>query len=212
MAGGHARAPSAPGVIVRIFNPPELTRPGYVSDFNPPMKHYDFPPRFRALYENAVARYAAGKRGPGTFFTGEENAFLFANGLTAQSLYDYAEDHHGYGGEPGLEHALAIELVRRDYFLNVQAGRASSVSLDPSTLPAKAEAVRGISWLPRLLPKARATLHGELPPSLMYCCGGDRGFFKEHNILPAEFLALVWRHGNDDTAIVDWVTRRSLAK
>jgi hypothetical protein len=42
----------------------------------------------------------------------------------------------------------------------------------------------------------------------MYCCGGDRKFFKEHNILPAEFLALVWRHGTDDAALVDWVLRR----
>jgi len=42
---------------------------------------------------------------------------LCANGLTAQNLYDYAEDFTG-GGEPTWETALAIELVRRDYFLN----------------------------------------------------------------------------------------------
>jgi hypothetical protein len=45
----------------------------------------------------------------------------------------------------------------------------------------------------------------------MFCCGGDRKFFKEHDILPAEFLALVWRHENNDGAIIDWVTRRSAA-
>jgi hypothetical protein len=43
----------------------------------------------------------------------------------------------------------------------------------------------------------------------MFCCGGDRKFFKEHDIVPTEFLSLIWREGNDDAAIVDWVVRRS---
>jgi hypothetical protein len=45
----------------------------------------------------------------------------------------------------------------------------------------------------------------------MYCCGGDRRFFKAHDILPAEFLSLVWRHENDDHAIIDWVLQRGTA-
>jgi hypothetical protein len=175
------------------------------------MKHFDFPRQFRALYDKAVGLYAQGKRGPESFFTKEEQAFLAANGITPQHLYDYAEDHNGYDGEPGFEHALGIELVRRDYFLNAQGGRASSTPLDATKLPAKSDAVRGIAWLPRLLPKARAKLRGELPSSLMYSCGGDRAFFKEHDILPHEFLALVWRHEKDEAAIVDWVARRSSA-
>ena len=173
------------------------------------MKHFDFPPRFRSLYEKAVALYAEGKRGADTFFTAGEKAFLADNGITPQHMYDYAEDHNGYEGEPGLLHALAIELVRRDYFLNVQSGRSSGTTIDDTRLPAKTDAVRGIAWLPRLMPKARAKLRGELPPSLMYCCGGDRRFFKEHDILPSEFLSLVSRHEKDDAAIVDWVVRRS---
>ena len=176
------------------------------------MKHFNFPLRFRELYERAVALYAEGKRGADSFFTAEEKQFLAANGITPQHMYDYAEDHNGYEGEPGLEQALGIELVRRDYFLNVQGGRASAARLDEGNLPAKTEEVRGIAWLPRLLPKARAKLRGELPPSLMYCCGGDRRFFKERDILPAEFLAVVWRNEKNDSAIVDWVERRSAAK
>ncbi|MBM3856011.1 MAG: DUF5069 domain-containing protein [Verrucomicrobia bacterium] len=172
------------------------------------MKHYDFPRQFRALYDQSVALYAGGTRGAGSFFSPAEARFLAANGLTAQNLYDYAEDHLGYGGEPGFEHALAIELVRRDYFLNVQRGQASAHLLDAAALPAKTEAVRGIAWLPRLIPKSLAKLRGELPPSLMYCCGGDRRFFQEHNILPAEFLGVVWRLGNQPDAIVDWVLVR----
>ncbi len=175
------------------------------------MKHYEFPQRFRSLYDQAVAHYAAGRRGADTFFAPEKNRFLAGNGLTAQNLYDYAEDHLGYGGEPGPGQALAIELVRRDYFLNVQGGRASPTVIDPAQMPAKTDAVRGISWLPRLIPKARAKLRGELPSSLMFCCGGDRAFFQQHNILPAEFLTLVWRHEDQPEAMVDWVLRRSQA-
>lgn len=175
------------------------------------MKHYDFAPRFHALYEQAVARYSSGKRGVAGFFSAEETAFLTANGLTPQHLYDYAEDRNNYG-EPDAATALAIESVRRDYFFNVQGGRALAVVLDATTLPPKTAAVRGITWLPRLLPKARAKLRGELPAALMYGCGGDRAFFTQHDIYPAEFLSLVWRHGDNDAAIVEWVAQRSATK
>jgi hypothetical protein len=176
------------------------------------MNHYEFPRRFRAIYDKAVASYKAGQRGPDTFFTADEKAFLAANGMTAQHVYDYAEDFNNYEGEPGFEHALAIECVRRDYFFNVQGGKPSATRIEMDKLPAKTDTVRGIAWLPRLLPKARAKLRGELPDALMFCCGGDRAFFQEHNILPAEFLSLLWRHGNDDAAVVDWVVRRRDAK
>ena len=174
------------------------------------MKHYDFARQFHALFERSVARYSAGQRGLEKFFTTDEVAFLSVNGLTGQHLYDYAEDRNNYG-EPDGETALAIEAVRRDYFLNVQGGLALAVVLDASTLPPKTAAVRGVAWLPRLIPKARAKLRGELPAALMFCCGGDRSFFQQHDIFPAEFLSLVWRHGDDDAAIVDWVVRRSPA-
>ena len=172
------------------------------------MAHYEFPLRFRAIYDKAVDLYAKGRRDPANFFTADETAFLNANGISAQNLFDYAEDHNNYG-EPGFEHALAIETVRRDYFLNVQGGRGLVTLIDEAKLPGKTDAIKGIEWLPRIIPKAKAKLRGELPASLMYCCGGDRRFFKEHDILPAEFLALVWRHLQDDNAIVAWVLQRT---
>ena len=172
------------------------------------MKHYDFADRFRALYDKAVQLYGAGQRGADTFFDANEKTLLAANGITAQHLYDYAEDHND-GGEPGYDRALTIEMVRRNYFFNVQGAKPSSHVLDETRLPAKDAAVHGIEWLPRIIPKAKAKLRGELPASLMYCCGGDRRFFKEHDIHPAEFLSLVWRLENDDAAIVDWVVKRS---
>jgi Domain of unknown function (DUF5069) len=172
------------------------------------MKNYDFPIRFRYLYNKAVHQYADGLRNAASFFSTEEKQFLAASGITAQHVYDYAEDHNA-GGEPGYDNALAIELIRRDYFLNVQNGQASSNILDETKLPAKTDSVHGIEWLPRIIPKARAKLRGELPASLMYDCGGDRRFFKAHDILPAEFLNLIWRNESNDDAVIDWVVRRS---
>ncbi len=172
------------------------------------MKNYNFSEKFRELYAKATGLYAKGQRDAGTFFTAEEKTWLAANGLTPQHLYDYAEDQNS-SAEPGYDIALGIELVRRDYFLNVQHGKPSSAVLDEAKMPAKAEAIRGIEWLPRIIPKARAKLRGELPASLMYCCGGDRRFFKTHDIHPAEFLTLVWRNEKNDAAIADWVAARS---
>ena len=172
------------------------------------MSHYQFTTQFRALYDKTLRQYTAGQRGLQTYFSAEELAFLSANGLTPQNMFDYAEDHHNYG-EPGYDNALTIETVRRDYFLNVQLGRTSTQIIDPDKMPAKTDAVLGIEWLPRIIPKAKAKLRGELPSTLMYCCGGDRRFFSTHDILPAEFLALVWRHMQDDTAIIHWVVARS---
>ena len=174
------------------------------------MKHYDFAEKFRALYDKAVQLYASGVRDQKAFFTADEQAWLAANGITVQHLYDYAEDQANYG-EPGFARALEIESVRRDYFLNVQQGKPSTTMLDLNQMPAKTDAVKGIEWLPRLIPKAKAKLRGELPTSLMYSCGGDRAFFKKHDINPAEFLSLVWRNLDNDGAIIDWVAKRSSA-
>jgi hypothetical protein len=129
------------------------------------MKNYDFTQKFHALYDQAVALYAQGQRGAGSFFSAGDQAWLAANGLTPQYLYDYAEDQNN-GGEPGYDNALGIELVRRDYFLNVQGGHASTAVLDEAKLPSKDEQLRGIGWLPRIIPKAKAKLRGELPASL----------------------------------------------
>ena len=183
------------------------------------MKHYNFADKFRALYDKAVKLYAAGQRDQAAWFTADEKAFLAANGIGVQAMYDYAEDHNSGaqgssagGGEPGYDRALTIETVRRDYFLNVQHGKPSAKVLDESKMPAKTDAVKGIEWLPRIIPKTKAKLRGELPASLMYCCGGDRRFFQTHDVHPAEFLSLVWRNGDNDAATIDWVVKRRAGK
>lgn len=172
------------------------------------LDHFNFPATFRQLYKKAYQLYQNGERDRGAYFDAEETAWLAANGITVQHMFDYAEDDV-VGGEPGFGNALTIEAVRRDYFLNVQQGIASDVVADWENWPAKTDEIDGIVWLPRILPKARAKLRGELPDSAMYSCGGDRGFFHTNNIMPAEFLAVVWRHMDDDAAIIAWVKKRS---
>ena len=172
------------------------------------MEHYDFHKEFRAIYDKPLKQFAAGKREANALFSKHEIAFLAAIGSRPQDLFDYAEDAANYG-EPDFETALLVQAVRRSYFLLVQKGVPSSVVVDEASLPAKTAAVRGIEWLPRLIPKARAKLRGELPTSLMYGCGGDRRFFKQHDIHPSEFLQVVWHAGDNDKAIVDWVAQRA---
>ena len=67
-----------------------------------------------------------------------------------------------------------------------------------------------VEWFgfPRILPKARAKLRGELPDEVMYGCGGDRQFFQSNNIHPAEFLRVVRNWGDNDQGIIDWVLTR----
>jgi len=174
------------------------------------MNHYAFADHFRSIYIKSVDAYRRGHRSPTGLMTADEEAWLAENGITAQHLYDYAEDDVN-GGEPGYDRALSIELVRRDYFLNEQRGQPSSRPLAEASLPSKSAEIQGIPWLPRIIPKARAKLRGELPSSMMYSCGGDRNFFRTHDIHPAEFLSLIWRSGADDEAIIKWVVRRRAA-
>ena len=66
--------------------------------------------------------------------------------------------------------------------------------------------------MPRIIPKARAKLRGELPPETMFCCGGDRAFFKQNDIHPAEFLRIVQKADADDDKIISWVQKRIQSK
>lgn len=174
------------------------------------MTHYDFPKKFREVYDRALASYRAGARDAQKLLSAADVRWLESVGSGAQDLFDCAEDAANYG-EPDFETALLVQSLRRDYFLNVQGGKPSKVVLDVAKMPAKTDAVRGLAWLPRIIPKTKAKLRGELPASLMYGCGGDRSFFTTHDIHPAEFLRVVWTNENNDAAIIDWVEKRAKA-
>lgn len=167
------------------------------------MKNVNWHAHFERAFLSGVGKYKAGIRGAGALFTEDEKTFLTEIGHTAQELYDFCEDAVKYG-EPDFGTTLLIASVRRDYFIHVMQ-RNFSTPLPMSTLPPKEAAVEGIVWLPRLLEKARRKLRGQLDPDLMYGCGGDRRFFKEHDIHPADFLRVVWAAGEDDSRVIKYV-------
>ncbi len=171
------------------------------------MSEYDWPIRFREVYDGATERYRKGERTPSKLFSKSDLEFLASIGCTAQELFDFIDDLARYG-EPSYETTLLTTAVRRDYFRLVQNGAHSTKCVDMDDLPAKTAEVDGIAWLPRLIEKARAKLRGEMPPDLMYGCGGDRPFLRSMNVELAEFLRLVWTCGEDNRRIVDYVKNR----
>jgi hypothetical protein len=167
------------------------------------MDALNWPLEFRRLSEQALSKFQAGIRDPAQLFTSLEVAWLASIGATPAELFDFAED----AASLPWETALLITAVRRDYFLLVQNGQHSTRRLSEPDLPLRKAAVAGMEWLTRLMAKARARLRGEMPIDVMYCCGGDRAFFKMHNIHPAEFLRLTWLAGENDGMIVSYVTK-----
>ena len=172
------------------------------------MKHYHYQKKLRELWEHAVATYRNGNRDANTYFDNNQLEWMAENGLKIMDMYDFAEDYVSQE-EPDFETFLLIHDVRRNYLLHVQKGETSAEVLDVDSIPAKTDQVEGIEWLPRIIPKAKAKLKGELPPEMMFCCGGDRRFFKTHDIHPAEFLRVVWANMEDDSKTIAWVKQRS---
>jgi len=165
------------------------------------MKSYDWTIQVKSLYQEALQRYQAGHRDPQTLFDTQAQQTLAAIGASPMELFDYAED----AGSLDWETALLILAARRDYFLVMQHGVPSPHRLSMADFPAKDAELDGIPWLPRLIQKAQARLRGELPNELMYCCGGDRRFFSEHDVHPADFLREVWASGGDEKKLLAYV-------
>jgi hypothetical protein len=171
--------------------------------------NYNWPRTLGELFEDGLEAYRAGKQEAQTMFNDPQREFLDAIGATAQEVFDFVEDT-SLGGEPGLETTLLITAVRREYFFSVQKCQRSSRLIDMDKLPPKSAQLGGIEWLPRIIEKAQAKLRGEMPPDLMYGCGGDRAFLREHGIHAADFLREAWAAGNDTKRILDFV-RKSAA-
>jgi hypothetical protein len=159
---------------------------------------------FEQLFKSATQKYQSGHQKAAGLVDGAGGDFLKSIGYTEQEFFDFVEDF-AKGGEPTLETALAIAAVRRDYFLQEQGGSFTGRTLSMDDLPAKDAEIEGIGWLPRLIPKAEAKLRGEMPPDLMFGCGGDRKFFRTHQIDPAEFLRQTWKAAGDHEKLVSWV-------
>lgn len=171
------------------------------------MNHYLFQRTLGDLWKTALARYQSGQTKPKGFLGEVELSLLSSLGLTLMDVFDAVEDF-ALEGEPDFETFLLVSAVRKDYFYLVQGGQWSPETIDMDQLPSKDESYAGISWLPRILPKAEAKLKGELPPELMYGCGGDRKFFQNQNVHAAEFLRLAWFYNFDRDKVAEWLLLR----
>lgn len=169
--------------------------------------HFDYHKKLKNIWQKGVKLYQSGHSSYEKFPITEDIPFLQSIGLNKIDIFDFVEDWI-LEGEPDLETFLMIHDLRRDFFLEEQKGNPSSEILSPDKLPEKHESISGIVWLPRIIRKAKAKLRGELSIETMYCCGGDRAFFKKYDIHPAEFLRIVKSSGNNDLRIIEWVEKR----
>lgn len=161
--------------------------------------------KFTALFERVADAYRKGNFEHETGYSEEDSSFLESIGYRKREFFDFVEDFVDEG-EPSLGTALLVAAVRRDYFLVEQKGGISGKKVTKDELPNFGEELDGISYLPRILVKARAKLRGELDPDIMYGCGGDRNFLaKNGGIHAADFLRHVWSSGGDDSKVVAWI-------
>jgi hypothetical protein len=165
--------------------------------------------QFLTLFRNCLDKYKRGNTDFKTYYSNEDLKFLSSIGYKPRELFDFIEDLADEGS-PTESTALLIAAVRRDYFLVVQAGQHSKKEITRDDLPTFGDTLSDIAYLPRIITKARAKLKGELHPDLMFGCGGDRKFLKDHgNIPPADFLRNVWAAGTDDLKIANYVKNYS---
>ena len=173
---------------------------------NPPHSDYRWHHGLKQLFVQGLERHRAGEIDPSKHFNEAERAFLAALGLNAQELFDFVDDHARYDGDPDWETVLLISAVRRDYFLTVQRGKPSGQVVSMESLPAKDDkSVGNMPWLARVIKKAEAKLRGEMPAELMFDCAGDRNFFREHQLHPADFLRHVWAANGDANKVLAYL-------
>lgn len=165
---------------------------------------------FLALFDRCLASYRRGNQDWATYYSPADLGWLAAIGCQPREFFDFVEDCCDEG-EPTASTALLVAAVRRDYFLTVQHGVPSARLITRDDLPTFGDDLDGITYLPRILAKARAKLRGELDPDVMFGCGGDRNFLTRHGaIAPADFLRQVWAAGDDDRKLAAWVAKQGI--
>lgn len=165
--------------------------------------------QFLDLFRSCLSKYKSGNRDFNSYYSEEDLKFLSSIGYKPRELFDFVEDL-GDEGSPSESTALLVAAVRRDYFFAVQEQAHSDKELGQGDLPTFGDKLTDITYLPRILVKARAKLKGELDPDIMYGCGGDRKFLKDHGGIPmADFLRNVWAAGTDDLKVANYVKNYS---
>ena len=161
--------------------------------------------QFLALFRRCIEAYRSGNADYESYYSADDLAFLQSIGYKPRELFDFVEDL-GDAGEPTESTALLVASVRRDYLAVMQKGIHSEYEITASELPDKSSKFDGMSYLPRIIAKAEHKLRGELDPNIMFGCGGDRRFLREHGgITMADFLRRVWAADGDLQQTADFV-------
>ena len=161
--------------------------------------------QFLKLFRTCVEKYRGGNDDFHSYYEPDDITFLASIGYKPRELFDFVEDLVDED-VPSESTTLLVAGVRRDYFLVEQQGILSEKEITTDDLPTFGDTLDGEAYLPRILTTARAKLQGELNPDIMFGCGGDRKFLRDHgDIHPADFLRNVWASGDDDTQIVEYV-------
>lgn len=168
------------------------------------MSDYTWETTFLDLFHRVLKSYGSGKFDWDRGYTPEDVDFLRSIGYQRREFFDFVEDYAD-SGDPSPASAVLIASVRRDYFRTIQKGALSDRRVNASDLPSRGAELGGFPWLPRIIVKAEAKLRGELDPDLMYGCGGDRAFLREHDIHPADFLRMVWAARGDQQKVLEFL-------
>jgi len=161
--------------------------------------------QFLTLFRSCLDKFKNGNTDFKSYYTKDDLNFLSSIGYKPRELFDFVEDLADEG-LPSESTALLVASVRRDYFLAVQDGKPSDKEISRDDLPTFGDTLAGLAYLPRIITKARAKIKGELDPDIMYGCGGDRKFLRDHGDIPmADFLRNVWAAGTDDLKIASYV-------
>ena len=151
------------------------------------------------LLKDAVARFhEQANVQPSSFFLPSECDFLAEIGYTPAEMFGYVRDY-ATTGDPSPSTILLIAATRRCFFITSQRGIFGNARpVTEVDLPAEDEDFQEIKYLPRIMRKAEAKLHGTLGEDLMFYCAKDREFLRTHgDIHPADFLHLTWAaHGD----------------
>ncbi len=164
---------------------------------------------FMTLLRDAVARYHERPQTPASsFFLPSEIKILSDIGYSPEEMHAYVQDY-AILGDPSPSTILLIAAARRTFFLTAQRGISGNAKpVRASDLPPADDDFQGIPYLPHIIRKAEAKLHGILDSSLMYYDEMDRTFLREHgNIHPADFLYLAWQAAGDKQKMVKAVLK-----
>lgn len=156
------------------------------------------------LLRDAVERYLERPQTPASgFFLPAECKLLSEIGYTAEEMHAYIQDYATLG-DPTPSTILLIAAARRTFFMTAQRGISGNAKpVRSGDLPSADDDFQGIPYLPRIIRKAEAKLHGTLDAGLMYYDEQDRQFLREHgNIHPADFLYLAWTAHGDKQKMV----------